>query len=43
VRLEALMVQAEESIKAGKTLSSDEFWAQVRERAEMQSEATRLQ
>ena len=26
------MAQADESIKAGKTLSWDEFWARVRER-----------
>ena len=28
-RFQALMAQAEESIKAGKTLSSDEFWRQA--------------
>jgi hypothetical protein len=32
-RFQALMAQAQESIKVGKTLSSDEFWAQVHQRA----------
>ena len=31
-RFQALMAQADESVKAGKTLSWDEFWAWVRER-----------
>lgn len=30
---QALMAQAQESIKAGKTLSSDEFWARVHQQA----------
>lgn len=33
-RLQALMAQAEESIRAGKTLSSDEFWRQAYARAD---------
>jgi hypothetical protein len=33
-RFQALMAQAEESIKAGKTLSSDEFWRQAYARAD---------
>lgn len=33
-RFQALMAQAEESIKAGKTLSSDEFWRQAYTRAD---------
>lgn len=31
-RFRALMAQAKESIKAGRTLSSDEFWMQARTR-----------
>jgi hypothetical protein len=33
-RFQALMAQAEESIKAGRTLSSDEFWRQAYARAD---------
>jgi hypothetical protein len=33
-RFQAIMAQAEESIKAGKTLSSDEFWRQAYTRAD---------
>jgi prevent-host-death family protein len=33
-RFQALMAQAEESIKAGRTLSSDEFWRQAYTRAD---------
>jgi len=33
-RFQAIMAQAEESIKAGRTLSSDEFWRQAYQRAE---------
>ncbi len=33
-RFQALMAQAEESIKAGKTLSSDEFWRLAYQRAD---------
>jgi hypothetical protein len=32
LRCETVMAQAEESIKAGKTLSSDEFWTQAQAR-----------
>lgn len=31
-RFQALMAQADESVKAGRTLSSDEFWMQARTR-----------
>ncbi len=37
-RIQALMAQAEESIKAGKTLSSDEFWRQAYARADAHAE-----
>lgn len=33
LRFQALMAQAEESIRAGRTLSSDEFWRQAHLRA----------
>jgi hypothetical protein len=33
-RFQAIMAQAEESIKTGKTLSSDEFWRQAYARAD---------
>jgi hypothetical protein len=33
-RFQALMAQAEESIKAGKTLLSDDFWRQACARAD---------
>lgn len=36
-RFQALMAQAEESIKAGRTLSSDEFWRQAYARADARS------
>jgi hypothetical protein len=32
-RFQALMAQAQESIKAGKTLSSNELWARVHQKA----------
>ncbi len=31
-RFRALIAQAEETVKAGRTLSSDEFWMQARAR-----------
>lgn len=33
-RFQALMAQAEESIRTGKTLPSDEFWRQAYQRAD---------
>lgn len=33
-RFQAIMAQAEETIKAGRTLSSDEFWRQAYARAD---------
>jgi prevent-host-death family protein len=33
-RFQAIMAQAEENIKAGKTLSGDEFWSQAYARAD---------
>ncbi len=36
-RFQALMAQAEESIKAGKTLSSDDFWRQAYARVDVRA------
>ncbi len=36
-RFQALMAQAEESIKTGKTLSHDEFWRQAYQRADVRA------
>jgi len=41
-RFRALMAQAEESIKAGRTLPSDKFWTQARQHTETPSTAMRL-